>query len=110
MSDLRTRFGTLVAAHRKRMKWTQAELAEKAALSVDMISRIEAGATGARFPTIEKLADAMNIAPAELFTDELPDGALQRTKLTNITSRLAKLSDADLDWISGVIWAAMDRR
>jgi transcriptional regulator with XRE-family HTH domain len=110
MSDLRTRFGTLVAAHRKRLKWTQAELAERAELSVDMVSRIEAGATGARFPTIEKLAGAMSIVPAELFTDELPDGALQRSRLTDITSRLAKLSDADLEWISGVIWAAMDRR
>ena len=110
MSDLRTRFGTLVAAHRRRLKWTQAKLAESAELSVDMVSRIETGATGARFPTIERLAEAMGIAPAELFTDELPNGALQRSRLTDITSRLAKLSEADLEWINGVIWAAMDRR
>jgi transcriptional regulator with XRE-family HTH domain len=110
MSDLRTRFGTLVAAHRKRHGWTQAELAEHAELSEDMISRMESGATGARFPTIERLADALGIDPAELFTSELPEGALQRARLSDITARLAKLSDADLEWINGVIWAAMDRR
>jgi transcriptional regulator with XRE-family HTH domain len=59
MADLRKRFGELLAAHRRRRGLTQEDLAEAAGLSVDMISKIEVGATGARFPSIERLARAV---------------------------------------------------
>jgi transcriptional regulator with XRE-family HTH domain len=108
--DLRKRFGRLVAAHRRRRGMTQQKLHEASGISVDMIARIESGATGVRFPNIEKLAGALEVDPAELFTAELPKGALHRRPLTNITSRLAKLSDQDLSWISEIIEAALKPR
>ena len=57
-----------------------------------------------------KLADALHIDAAELFTPDLPDGSAQRQAFTNVTSKLAALSDRDLDWLSGVIDAALKTR
>jgi transcriptional regulator with XRE-family HTH domain len=110
MADLRTRFGKLVAAHRRRLGWTQDELCARASISVDMVSRIEAGSTGVRFATITKLAEALSVDPAELFTPNLPGGALERGKLTEITSGLARLSDKDLEWVDNVLAAVLKHR
>ncbi|TPI58642.1 helix-turn-helix transcriptional regulator [Mesorhizobium sp. B3-1-7] len=110
MVDLRKRFGSLVAAHRRRHSLTQEQLAEKANISVDMVSKIEVGATGARFPVIERLAEALNIDPAELFTTELPAGAINRGHLVEVTTRLAGLSASELRWITNVIDAALRGR
>lgn len=110
MVDLRKRFGSLVAVHRRRIGLTQEVLAEKAGISVDMISKIETGATGARFPVIERLADALGVDPAELFTSEIPGGAINRGPLVDLTTQLAGLSEIDLRWISGVIEAALRSR
>ena len=110
MQELRRRFGGLVAAHRRRLGWTQDDLSARAEISVDMISRMEAGATGARFTTISKLAEAMEIDPAELFSPDVPGTALQRPRLVAITTRLARLSDDDLDWLDGVLTAILKHR
>lgn len=110
MVDLRKRFGSLVAAHRRRVGITQEALAEKAGVSVDMISKIETGATGTRFPVIERLGNALGVDPAELFTTEIPTGAIKRGPLIHLTTQLAGLSDADLRWITGVVDAALRNR
>lgn len=110
MSDLRKRFGRLVAAHRRRLGLTQEALAGLADLSPDMITRIEAGQTGARFPSIERMAGALRIDPAELFTSELPTGSLQSPALAEITAKLAALNDRDLAWASNLLDAALRPR
>jgi transcriptional regulator with XRE-family HTH domain len=110
MSDLRKRFGRLVAAHRKRKRITQEALAAAADLSVDMIGRIEAGHTGARFPSIERIATALGIDPAELFSPDIPQGSGQRAALTNMTARLSGLSDRDLVWVDQLLDAALKPR
>jgi transcriptional regulator with XRE-family HTH domain len=110
MVDLRTRFGRLVKAHRVRAGFTQEALAERASISTDMVSKIEGGNSGARFGVIGKLAEALDVDPAELFTPDLPGGHLQRQALTEITSRLASLSDSELRWLSGLLDAALRPR
>ena len=107
MDDLRKRFGRLVMTHRKRAGFTQEELAERAGISVDTVAKIEVGATGARFPMIEKIAGALQVDPAELFSAEVPSGTLQRGTLRELTIRLASLPDDQLRWIGGVIGAAL---
>ncbi|TGS82742.1 XRE family transcriptional regulator [Mesorhizobium sp. M3A.F.Ca.ET.174.01.1.1] len=107
MEDLRKRFGRLVMAHRKRAGYTQEQLAERAGVSIDTISKIEVGATGARFPMIERIAEALQVDPAELFSPEIPTGALRRGPLVELTTRLAGLSANELRWISGVVEAAL---
>lgn len=107
MADLRRRFGQLVAAHRRRRGMTQEQLAEAAGISSDMIAKVETGASGARFPLIEKLAAALDVDPAELFTAEVPSGHLKRGALADLTTQLAGLSDADVKWLTGIIDAAL---
>jgi transcriptional regulator with XRE-family HTH domain len=103
MADLRKRFGELLAAHRRRRGLTQEDLAEAAGLSVDMISKIEVGATGARFPTIERLAQAVQVDPAELFTSDLPSGSMNRGAFGEISAKLSPLPESDLIWISALL-------
>ena len=110
MVDLRARFGSLVRAHRVRLRLTQEALAERANISTDMVSKIEAGNSGARFGVITQLAHALGVDPAELFTPDLPSGQLQRSNLTEITSRLASVSDGELQWLKGILEAALRPR
>ncbi len=107
MGDLNNRFGKLVAAHRRRQGLTQEKLAEAATLTVDMISKIETGSSGVRFPTIERLAEALKVDPAELFSPEVPSGAAERKVLVDITAMLAGLNDGDLVWVKGILVAAL---
>ncbi|TKT71424.1 helix-turn-helix domain-containing protein [Afipia massiliensis] len=110
MADLRKRFGRLLAAHRRRLGHTQEALAEAAGLSVDMISKLEVGATGARFPAIERLAEALKIDPAELFTSDLPTGSMSRGAYGQISAALAQLDEADLIWVKSILDAALSSR
>lgn len=80
MADLRKRFGALLAARRRRAGLMQEELAEAANISVDMISKLESGTSGARFRVIESLASALKIDPAELFTTQLEAELLNRSQ------------------------------
>ncbi|WP_206605865.1 helix-turn-helix domain-containing protein [Rhodoblastus sphagnicola] len=96
MRDLRKRFGGMVAMHRRRCGMTQSCLAGLADISVDMVGKIESGSSGARFPVIERLAEALAIDPAELFTVCLVEGAIRRGALHEISAHLAELSEEDL--------------
>ncbi len=108
MADLRRRFGLLVAANRRIRGLTQEQLAEAADISVDMVTKIETGASGARFPVIERIATALEVDPAELFTTDIPSGAIKRGAFQEISTRLAGLSGADLAWMAGIVDAALD--
>lgn len=107
MVDLRRRFGLLVAANRRRRGLTQEQLAEAADISADMIAKIETGASGARFPVIERIAGALDVDPAELFSAEMPSGLINRAAFLDISTRLAGLSGPDLAWMSGIVEAAL---
>lgn len=109
MGDLHKQFGQLVAAHRRRRGLTQEALAEKAHLSVDMISKIEVGSTGARFPAIERIASALQVEPAELFSNEIPGGSINRGAFREITSRLTQLAESELNWVRDLLDAALAR-
>jgi len=109
-AELMVRFGHLVAAHRKTSGMTQAKLAIASGISSDMIARIEGGGTGARFPNLQRLADALHIDPAELFAPYIPGGTLERPILTNLTAKLAGFSDAELQVVSELIDVAVKFR
>jgi transcriptional regulator with XRE-family HTH domain len=110
VAQLTQRFGRLVAAHRKRMGLTQVELSERTGISLDMIRRIEGGGTGVRFPNIQRLADALAVDPAELFSGLLSDSKLNRPILNRLVARLAAQSDADLELIAELIEVALKSR
>src|SRR5260370_36187387 len=96
MADLRKRFGELLAAHRRRRGLTQEDLAEAAGPSVDMISKIEVGATGARFPSIERLGQAVQVDPSELFTSSLPTASMSQGTFGEITVKIATFAQSYL--------------
>ena len=110
MADLRKRFGTLVAAHRRRCGMTQYQLAEAANLSPTMIVRIENGSSGARFPSIERIADALGVDPAELFTPGSNRQGRASAVRIDIDTQLVALSDKDLGWINDLLAVALRAR
>lgn len=57
-----------------------------------MVSKVETGATGARFQVFQRLADALGVDPAELFTSEIASGAIYRGPLVDVTTQLSGLS------------------
>ena len=107
---LKVRFGRLLAANRTIAGFTQAELAERADLSVDMIAKLETGATGPSFDSIERLAQALRIDPAQLFTHELAGSPYERRAFTDFVAEFAKLPEPDLRWLTDVVRAAMKPR
>ena len=110
MVDLRKRFGTLVAAHRKRRAMTQAQLAEAVELSPTMITRIESGSSGTRFPAIERLSAALGVDPSELFVVESNRRGRSRPALVEINTKLTGLSDRELLWVGDLLDAALRSR
>jgi transcriptional regulator with XRE-family HTH domain len=110
MDNLRKRFGHLLAAHRRRRGLTQDGLANASGLSKDMVARIEIGKTGASFSTIERLAQTLEVDPAEFFTTELANSAKDRQTFTALTARLAPLNERDLTWLISVIDAVLRGR
>ena len=98
MEDLARRFGRLVSLHRRTKRWTQADLAEAAKVSPDMIAKIETGVSGARFGTIQKIATALEVDTSELFYSQIPRKGAYRGKRGEIAMLLETLPDAELDW------------
>lgn len=108
--ELRRRFGLLVKSYRQRRGMTQADLAAATGMSDTMISRIELGASGARFPTIQKIADALAIDPSQLFATSLTEAGDVSPTLIDLTARLSVLSEADLAWVNDLLGSALRTR
>ena len=62
-------FGKRVAAVRKSRSMTQQDLAERINMSVVAIAYIETGKRWARLGTLTKIADALQVEVADLFTN-----------------------------------------
>lgn len=65
-------FSSNVKYYRKKLKYTQENLAEKADLSISYIKQIESKAdySNVTFTTLSKLAIALNITIKDLFTEK----------------------------------------
>ena len=66
-AELRLQLGERVKYFRQLSKFTQAQLAEKADLSVNYVSEIETGMASPTLKTLLKLAQALNVEIEELF-------------------------------------------
>lgn len=89
---------------------SQGELANKSGMGIDMISKIESGASGARFPTIIKLARALGADPGELFTPATTENSSKTNRtMIDIVVLLGNLSQRDLEWAKAVFETAMSR-
>jgi transcriptional regulator with XRE-family HTH domain len=74
---------TNIRQYRARLRWSQAELAEKADISINFLSDIETGKKWASPHTMVKLAEVFSIETYELLKPEsiLPDDS------TNVISK-----------------------
>nr|HID14285.1 XRE family transcriptional regulator [Anaerolineae bacterium] len=68
MGDLKTRFGHRLTRLRKQRGLTQEGLAEAANVSIDFISLMERGQRAPSFDTLDRLAGALGVTVADLFT------------------------------------------
>ena len=101
--NLNRLFGNRLRVIRKHRKLSHATLAEKAGLSVQMISRLETAKSGARFETIEKLAGALDVEFADLFASVMPRKFVPNPKVAPLISKMELMSDDDLDLVSQMI-------
>jgi len=66
MVDIKKRLGVRISQLRLEAGMTQSKLAEKSNLSIDSISRIERGDRAPSLESLEKIAEALGVDPAEL--------------------------------------------
>jgi transcriptional regulator with XRE-family HTH domain len=64
--DLLTRFATNVRKLREKKKLSQKSLADKVGISVSYVSMLERGQRSPPLETIEKMAKALGVPPANL--------------------------------------------
>ncbi len=67
--DIEYRFGRAIRRRRRELDLSQEELAERAELHRNYVSGIETGTRNPSLKNIEKLAKALDISIARLFTD-----------------------------------------
>lgn len=68
MPSLRVQFGKRLRHLRMNRDLTQERLAEQSDLSVDFLSLVERGRNAPSFETLERLAKALKVSVADLFT------------------------------------------
>lgn len=67
--DIEYRFGRAIRRRRRELDLSQEELAERAELHRNYVSGIETGTRNPSLKNIEKLAKALDISVARLFSD-----------------------------------------
>lgn len=65
--DRYERFGLNVVYYRKKNRWSQMQLAEKAEIDRTYVSSIERGVVGPSFDTLFKLSDVLGVTTKQLF-------------------------------------------
>ncbi|GAB1717350.1 MAG: hypothetical protein NTAFB05_23920 [Nitrobacter sp.] len=96
--SLATIFGTNLRHHRKAKHLTQAQLAEKASLSTEMVSKIERGIAAPSFTTVEKLSEILDVPEVVFFgVGLIVTTDSERTRiLSKIQTKLSRLNEDQL--------------
>lgn len=72
--EIKKRFGLAVREHRQRLKVSQEELAMRIGADQAYVSRVEAGQMNVTLETVEQVATALQVDPAELLNMSKDDG------------------------------------
>ncbi len=67
MSNIKYLLGKRIKELRLRRKYTQEKLAEMSYIEIPSLSNIENGKNYPNFETLQKISDALNVRPFELF-------------------------------------------
>ena len=112
MRDIKREFGRRLREYRLDKGMTQARLAEKGGLSLDMIGRLERGQAAPSFKTIGKLCEILAVPPEALFGGRSRyeiSPSEQDARLREICDMLTELSSDELRWIKSVITVVLRR-
>jgi transcriptional regulator with XRE-family HTH domain len=109
--DLKLKLGMRVRALREAQGMTQDELAEKIGRTVDTVSNIERGINGTRIDVAGRIATALKVSVADLFSfeDEVQPSAVKehRRLVQSLTATLNGLDMKSLLAIKDVIEASV---
>jgi len=106
MSDLAKQLGKRVYLFRKRNGLTQAALAEKVKISNEFMSGIERGAKLPSLFTLEKIAQALEVTPKDLFNfDRTGFQSIQSLsrEVLDVSALLQKMTPSQRRKISKVV-------
>jgi transcriptional regulator with XRE-family HTH domain len=103
-------FGANVRHYRKARRMNQRQFADATELSVAMMGKIERGEAAPSFPSVERIAAALDVPEAVLFatgTMTVPTGERGRL-LQRINIQLSKLNDKGLNRAIKLLTALTD--
>lgn len=96
MNDIVSELGNKIRILRTNLSISQEELAFKSGISPAHLGQIERGLKSPTITTVKKIADALNVSLADLFTFNNLITSKSNTELNKITSFLNGFSDNDL--------------
>ena len=94
--------GNRITELRKRLGWTQEELAEKADLTPQFVSYAESGKRAMRPENLLKLSKALNVSADYLLTGEIID-----KDLLILSDKIKQLSPSQIRIIENIVTNAM---
>lgn len=109
-SDLKVRFGKLLASRRRARGMTQPELADKAGVAISTIRALEGAKSSPSFNMIEKLVSALNIDPADLFSTNFYNKDLNSRHVHDISAALSKLNEGEIIRLKKVIFTMIETK
>ena len=100
--DLLKQVGQRVRELRTLAGLTQADLAERASLSPEFVSRVERGLKSPSLPTLDRVAGAMGVSVGELLTFGPPNTDKKQAALAGLLSFLAPHDESEIGLVHEV--------
>ncbi len=91
---INTKLGAQIRAVRLRSGLTQAEVAERAGVAFETVSRIERGTLNTTVRTLVGIAGALGVSPGSLLDEEAPTPSVYSASLTAVLDPLVGESEA----------------
>ncbi|MFC0212888.1 helix-turn-helix domain-containing protein [Paenibacillus chartarius] len=98
---------------RKAKGWTQEQLAEAATLHYSYIGGVERGDRNISLETLEKIINALNVPPTELFRFDDNSDEIRRAALDEILTMITSRKTGEIEMISKInkeIFNALDAK
>lgn len=103
--QLQAIFGSNVRHHRRSQGLTLEELADAVGVSRETVGKIERGTSAPLFETAERIAAALNVSPATLFTGQAEPAGERGRLMAAIYDILSDLNDNELARLGKIISA-----
>lgn len=100
---IRNVIGERIRTYRKKLNYSQEELAHKAGLHPTYIGQLERGEKNPTIETIEKITIALDITLEELFRFTIQTEAQQNKTITQLIHQLETISDQDKEVLVQII-------